>query len=427
MERPVLDGTGKIVVSDAKDCSRPRIGESVIVPGSAGNGAGAMKKRPAVALLIETSNAYARGLLAGIVRYARELHPAWSIRLVEQGRGDPPPAWLRTWRGDGIVARIETPRIAEAVTETGLPVVDVSAARHVPGVPWVETDDSAIANLAATHLLERGFRHFAFCGEPGFNWSKWREVAFVRLLAEQGHDCAVFIPGTNRRQTTEREALAAWIAGLPKPVGVMACYDIKAQQLLDACRDAGAAVPDEVAVIGVDNDELLCELSFPPLSSVIPDSRRAGYEAARLLDRLMAGSRVPAEPVLVPPLGVATRQSTDVLAIEDRDIAQAVRFIREHACDGISVGDVLRVVPLSRRAFEKRFLDRLGRTPHQEILRLKIVRAEQLLAETDLNLASIAERTGFRHAEYLSVAFKRATGRTPGRHRAAHREIGRQA
>ncbi|MGC1273355.1 MAG: DNA-binding transcriptional regulator [Planctomycetaceae bacterium] len=379
-----------------------------------------MKKRPAVALLIETSNAYARGLLAGIVRYARELHPPWSIRLVEQGRGDPPPAWLRNWKGDGIVARIETQTIARAVKATGLPVVDVSAARHVPGVPWVETDDGAIAKLAAEHLLERGFRHFGFCGEPGFNWSNWREAAFVRSLRDAGHACEVFDTPSQSRRAHEREAMARWIARLPKPAGVMACYDIRAQQLLDACRDAGVAVPDEIAVIGVDNDELLCDLSMPPLSSVVPDSRRAGYEAARLLDQLLAGRKVPAEPVLVPPLGVATRQSTDVLAIDDRDVAQAIRFIREHACDGIAVSDVLRVVPLSRRAFEKRFLDRLGRTPHQEILRLKIARAEQLLTETDLSLAAIAERTGFRHAEYLSVAFKRATGRTPGQHRTAH-------
>jgi LacI family transcriptional regulator len=373
-----------------------------------------MKKRPAVALLIETSNAYARGLLAGIVRYARERHPPWSIRLVEQGRGDPPPAWLRGWKGDGIVARIETPEIARAVKATKLPVVDVSAARHVPGVPWVETDDAAIARLAASHLLERGFRHFGFCGEPGFNWSNWRQAAFVAELKPAGFACEVFAAKPGRRS---HESLTAWVARLPKPVGVMACYDIKAQQLLDACRDADVAVPDEVAVIGVDNDELLCELSMPPLSSVIPDSRRAGYEAACLLDAQIAGKLVPAEPVLVPPLGVATRQSTDVLAIDDRDLAQALRFIREHACDGIAVADVLRVVPLSRRAFEKRFCDRLGRTPHQEILRWKIARAEQLLTETDLSLAAVAERTGFRHAEYLSVAFKRAIGQTPGRYR----------
>ena len=177
-----------------------------------------MKKRPAVALLIETSNAYARGLLAGIVRYARERHPPWSIRLVEQGRGDPPPAWLRGWRGDGIVARIETQAIARAVKATGLPVIDVSAARHVPGVPWVETDDAAIARLAVEHLRERGFRHFAFLGEPEFNWSKWRCSAFVRALAELGFPCDVFEKPTKSARTPERESLARWIARLPKPV-----------------------------------------------------------------------------------------------------------------------------------------------------------------------------------------------------------------
>jgi LacI family transcriptional regulator len=417
-----------------------------------------MKKRRGVALLIETSNAYARGVLGGIVRYVRELHPPWSIRLVEQGRGDPPPTWLRRWQGDGLIARIETPEIAEGVVATGLPVVDVSAARHVPGVPWVETDDEAIARLAADHLLERGFRHFGYCGEPAFNWSNWRRDALRSYLAEKDYPLAVYepppgttpadpcMPGASRPRTSrpvsagarrprqlpadlsgrsvdqgpaaEREALAAWVTTLPKPVGVMACYDGKAQQLLDACRDAGVTVPDEVAVLGVDNDEFLCDLSFPPLTSIVPDAGRAGYEAARLLELLMAGKPVPSEPVLIPPLGIATRQSTDALAIEDRDVARAVRFIRDHACDGITVRDLLRQVPLSRRVLEKRFLDRLGRTPHQEILRQKIARAERLLAETDLSLAAVADRTGFRHAEYLSVAFKRATGRTPGRYRA---------
>ena len=164
----------------------------------------------------------------------------------------------------------------------------------------------------------------------------------------------------------------------------------------------------------------MCEVSTPPLSSISVACERLGHEAAAMLHRMMGGHSPPSEPVLIAPHGVVSRQSTDVLAIDDRDLAQAIRFIREHACDGIAVSDVLRVVPLSRRAFEKRFLDRLGRTPHQEILRLKVARAEQLLAETDLSLAAIAERTGFRHAEYLSVAFKRATGRTPGRFRAGH-------
>lgn len=373
--------------------------------------------RRSVALLIESSNAYARGLLTGIVRHARQLHTPWSIRLVEQGRGAAPPAWLADWHGDGVIARIENQVIADAVLTLNLPVVDVSAARLVPGVPWVETDDAAIAKLAMEHLLERGFRNVAFCGDGRFNWSKWRAKAFLKRAAASGLEQRQCDPAEGGAAEIVRDEIANWIPKLPKPLGIMACYDIRAQQILEVCRDLGVAVPDEVAVIGVDNDELLCNLSSPPLSSVIPDPNRAGYEAALLLEHLMSGESMPETPILVPPRGIATRQSSDVLAIEDSDIAGAVRFIRERACHGISVHDVLRGAPLSRRVFERRFRECLGRTPHQEIVRVKIKRAEELLTETDLGLAMIAQRTGFRHAEYLSVAFKRATGRTPGQYR----------
>jgi LacI family transcriptional regulator len=186
------------------------------------------------------------------------------------------------------------------------------------------------------------------------------------------------------------------------------------------------SVPDELAVLGVDNDELLCDLADPPLSSVIPDTRRTGYEAARLLEAMMAGERVPPVAHLVSPLGVATRQSTDVLATDDGDLSAAVRFIREHATEGIRVEDVLRAVPLSRRALEARFKQQLGRTPHQEVLRLRIERVKELLAETDLSLTAIAHRTGYAHVEYLSVAFKRETGVPPSVYRAQVRQPGRR-
>ena len=181
------------------------------------------------------------------------------------------------------------------------------------------------------------------------------------------------------------------------------------------------AVPDEVAVIGVDNDTLLCELASPPLSSVIPNAHRAGYEAAALLDHMMAGKRVAAVAHLIAPLGIAARQSTDVLAVEDRDVARAVQFIREHACEGINVGDVLRAVPLSRRVLEQRFERLLGRTPRAEIMHVRLARVKQLLVETDLPLYLVAARTGFEHVEYLSVVFKRETGRTPSAWRAEAR------
>ncbi len=211
-----------------------------------------------------------------------------------------------------------------------------------------------------------------------------------------------------------------WPSGfalLPRPVGIMACYDIKAQQVLDVCRELDLAVPEQVAVIGADNDELLCNLSDPPLSSVVPNSQRAGYEAAGFLDRMMSGQKVKSDAVLVRPLGIETRQSTDTLAIEDAEIAAAVRFIRRHADTGINVGDVLKEVPLSRRVLESRFRKILGRTPHEEIVRQRIGRIQQLLSETELSLREIADRTGFEHAEYLSVAFKQATGQTPSEFR----------
>lgn len=370
-------------------------------------------RRREVAVLIETSNAYARGLLQGVVHYIRE-HRPWSFHLMEQGRGDDPPAWLAGWKGDGIIARIETARIARAVVRTGLPAVDLSAARLVPTLPWVETDDEAIARLAADHLLERGFKRFAYCGDERFNWSVWRQKHFETRLMAAGYGCEVFRPRVAKGEMApEGRELAEWLEALPKPIGLMACYDIRGQQVLAACRSAGIAVPDEVAVVGVDNDTLLCELASPPQSSVIPNAHRAGYEAAALLDRLMKGERVPAEARLIAPIGIAARQSTDVLAVDDREVAAAVRFIREHACEGIDMNDVLRVVHLTRRVFEQRFQRLLGRTPREEILDVRLRRVKQLLGETDLPLYVVAERAGFEHVEYLSVVFKREIRMTP--------------
>jgi LacI family transcriptional regulator len=375
---------------------------------------------PKVALLIETSNAYARGLLQGVVAWQRE-HRPWSLFLAEHTRGDKPPAWLADWDGDGIIARIENAGIARALRRVRLPMVDVSAARLLPALPWFETDDAAVAQAVFEHPRERGFRNFAFCGDPRFNWSNWRQEHFQRAVQAEGGTCFAYEPASVATDRDAADDLARWLRSLPKPVGVMACYDLRGVQVLDACRRLGVPVPDEVAVVAVDNDELLCELAHPPLSSVIPNTRRTGYEAAALLDRLMNGGRARGETHLIPPLGVATRQSTDVLAIEDPHVSRAVRYIREHACDGINVRDVLRAVPQSRRLLEARFKKLLGRTPHEEILRVQLRRVKQLLTETDLPLETIAERTGFAHPEYLSVVFRREVGQPPSRYRAQGR------
>ena len=369
-----------------------------------------------VALLLETSNAYSRGLLDGIIGFVQQ-HRSWSVYLPEQERGADPPEWLRRWKGDGIIARIETHEIARAVRATRLPVVDVSAGRFIEEIPWLETDDQKIASLAADHLLQRGFRNLAFCADPGFQWSVLRQQQFAKSVAEAGANYflhqSVARTDSGYSWNRDRKSLLNWLRKLPRPVGIMACYDIKAQQLLAICRDEGIAVPDEVAVIGVDNDRRLCELCDPPLSSVVPNSWKTGFEAASLLDRMMAGENVGNHPRLIPPLGVQTRQSTDVLAINDPDIVAALRLIRIKACEGISVQQIVKQIPMSRRVFENRFQKLVGRTPHAEILRLRIDRCRQLLSETDLPLTEIARAAGFPHAEYLSVTFKREVGETP--------------
>jgi len=376
---------------------------------------------PRVAFLIETSNAYARGLLRGIEDYIRAYGP-WSIFLAEHGRGDRVPPWLSDWKGDGVIARIENRVIARALEPIPLPIVDVSAAMLLPGVPCVETDDPAIADLAAQHFLDRGFRQFAFCGVPDFNWSKWREEHFASILNGRGFPCFHYHrPQDCLSGDQEVDAIGAWVAKLPKPLAVFACYDARGQQVLDACRRRGLAVPDEVAVLGVDNDDVLCELSSPPLSSIIPNVQRTGWEAAALLARMMAGEKVRPGLYPIPPMGIARRQSSDVTAVEDPNVALAARFIRENACSGIGVAEVVAAVPLARRLLEKRFRAMLGRTLREELTRMQMQRAKELLAGTDLTLAEIADRVGIKHVEYLTVVFKRECGIAPSAFRQSQR------
>ncbi|MFT5300045.1 MAG: LacI family transcriptional regulator [Mariniblastus sp.] len=374
-----------------------------------------VKKRRSVALLVETSNAYSRGLLEGVLDYVKQ-HSNWSMFVNEQERGAAPPKWLNHWQGDGLIARIETDNIATAIKKIGLPVVDLSAARHLPGIPWADTDDRAIAQLAIEHFVERGFKHLAYCGDPAFQWSQTRAQSFAKIIAEenQTHGDLTFhayqsIARYDSKFTLDREKkrIANWLTQLPRPVAIMGCYDYKAQQVLDVCRELEIAVPEEIAVLGVDNDHLLCEFASPPLSSIIPDTRRTGFEAAELLDRMMSGESVSTSPLITKPLGIHTRESTDILAIDDQEIAVALKYIREHANHNIRVSDVLKSVPMSRRVFESRFQKVVGRSPHSEIQRVRTNRIKQLLTETTLSIHDIAELCGFEHAEYMAAVFKR--------------------
>jgi LacI family transcriptional regulator len=377
-----------------------------------------MKPTPKIALLVETSNSYARELLHGVRAWVRE-HGPWSIRLTEQGRGADVPAWLRQWDGDGVIARVEHAGIARALQATGLPVIDVSAALPRLVFPRVATDAEGAARLAAGHLVERGLRRLAYCGYHRADWSRRRGAAFSAAARAASASCALFAP---RPAPVDEEigAIAQWLRGLTKPIGVLAAIDPRGQQVLAACRLAGLAVPDEVAVVGVHNDELLCDLCDPPLSSVIPNAKRAGYVAAGLLAQAMAGKKLPVMLHEIAPLGVASRQSTDVAAVADAKIADAVRFMRQQAAGGANVGDVLRAVPMARTAFERRFKAVLGTTPHAHLRKLRMERVRELLVSTSLPVGEIAAATGFENPEYLSAMFRRECGESPRHYRARH-------
>lgn len=368
-----------------------------------------------VALLIETSNRYGRDLLYGVRDWSRT-GDRWAMRFTEQARLAPLPAWLAEWRGDGIIARVDSPRIAAALRRTGLPVVDVSAERYASEFPRVSVDNAAVARLAAEHLLGKGFAHFAYVGDPAFLWARERGAEFRRALAAAGRKCAVFGgAGTRLRAGSDAElrGLADWLAGLPRPLGVFACYDGRAQRVIEACQTRGWSVPEEIAVLGVDNDEVLCELCAPPLSSVLPNARRTGYEAAAMLARMMRGGRAESRTRYVEPVRVVERQSTDAVAVADARVGRALRHIREHVGDGIDVSDVLRAVPMSRTLLERKFQAALGHSPHREIVRQRIARARHLLAESEVSIAVVAQLAGFGSASYLSVVFRRETGESP--------------
>jgi LacI family transcriptional regulator len=371
---------------------------------------------PRVALLFEATNAYARALLIGVGEYILS-HGPWSVHLADLAPNDRPPPWLEKWDGDGVMFRGENRRMARVVQRLTMPCVDLTPSRLLRQAPWVKSDDHAIARLAAQHFLERGFEHFAFCGDDRFSWSARRGEHFGRLIRGANRPCHLYHRAKPPADSdAEVDEIGHWLFALPKPVAVFACYDNRGQQILEACRRTGLAVPEEVAVLGVDNDEVLCALSPPPLSSVILNPRRTGWEAAALLNLMMKGERLPPEAHLIPPIGIATRQSSDILAVDDPKIAAALRYIREHACKGIQVSDVLRHCPMARRALEMRCKKYLGRTPRQEILRVQLNRVKELLVGTELPLWEIADRTGFE-PEYLSVVFKQQEGVAPSSYR----------
>jgi LacI family transcriptional regulator len=379
-----------------------------------------------VALLIETSIAYGRGLLRGVAQYNRE-HGSWSTYFQPRGIGDPLPAWLKKWKGDGILARIRDARTADFLRGLNVPLVNLRQNGFDVPVPSVELDHAQVGRTAAEHLASKGLRHFGFVGRPRGEHPGLdaRGDAFAAAVYSAGGTQHAFAPPERDPPITweeEQRLMADWIRKLPKPVGLMAANDEKGLQVLDACRRAGAIVPDDVAVIGVDNDESLCDLTIPPLTSIDVNPDRVGYKAAEMLDQIMNGERLKPTLTLVPPRAVVPRRSTDVLAGEDAAVVDVIRFIRDRAPDpSLRVSDVVEHARVSRTALEPRVKLVLGRTIHQEIERARIERARALLATSDVPIKQVARLSGFSCVQYLTRVFRKATSETPARYRARRR------
>lgn len=383
-------------------------------------------EHPRVALLVETSRVFGREFLRGVARYSRE-HGPWSFHI-SPGDYEQVVPKMKQWGGTGIIARIPNEQVAKEILEAGLPTVaigltDEQLAEDSPLhlLSEVSSDAAEVTKLVADHLLERRFRHCAYVGSADRGWSSRRELAFRNYLQDQEVELHVYpAPIHEQEQIWEREqaVLAHWIENLPKPVGLFACDDDRGREVLEACAIAGCRVPEDVAVVGVDNDEVFCELSDPPLSSVSLNVETAGYRAAQLLDGLMSGKVEKPRPLNVEALGVVTRRSSDIVAIEDPEIATALRIIhRNHGRDA-TVDKIVNELAVSRRSLEKRFRAALDRTILDEIQQAKLEHSKRLLHETSHSISNVAKLTGFGSAGYFIQFFQQRVGKTPGQYRA---------
>jgi LacI family transcriptional regulator len=381
-----------------------------------------------VALLVESSHSFGRRVLQGIAAYANA-HGPWTFHHQERAFDDPVPSGLADWKADGVIARVANPRLAGQLRRLRVPVVDVYDENLLRGSFGVVVDHQAVVRLAVDHLRECGFQHLAYTGFPNTSFSRERARLFAEYVAIWGFTPHLYVPpargqpaGLTRIEAASRrhaDALTKWLCRLPKPVGLVACNDMRAQQVLSVCGEHGIAVPDTVGVIGIDNDEVRCDLAAPSLSSVDPNAYEIGYEAAALLDRMV--QRQPRTPrkIVVKPAGLVPRRSTEVVAFANPEISDAVRYIREHACRGLKMEEILRHAKVSRATLDRQFLKYLGRTPRAEIMRVQVQRARELLATTDFPLKQVARLAGFSHVETMYRVLRRATNQTPAQYRQA--------
>lgn len=379
---------------------------------------------PRVALLVETSREVGRSILRGVESYAR-LHGPWSLHLLPGDLAQQLPD-VKSWGATGIIARIETPEVEKSILESKIPFValDLYAPQKGKGGKFqnaseVFVNSPKVGAMAAQHLLGRKFEHYGFVGEINdVLWSKDREKAFTDTVSAAGHEVFRYKSlKSSKNWGSDLHRLGKWLEELPKPIALMAANDVRGRQVIAACQEFNIRVPEDVAVIGVDNDTLLCQLSSPPMSSIALDSENGGYQAAAILDGLMSGMLSGKQEYLVDPLHVVCRRSTERFEIADSMVADAMRFIWINPMAPLGVRDVAEQLLVSRRVLEVRFKNALGHTVLAEINMARLVRVKQLLRETDLKIREIAEMCGFGTEGYLCRFFRRETGVTLGQYK----------
>ncbi len=377
-----------------------------------------------VAVLVETNREYARGLLEGINLFALE-RGDWAIHFEVRTLDSPLPRWLDKLSVDGVMARVDNRATARKLLDLNLPVIDLRGGVAGSGIPFIGANNSTIARRVAEHLKSLGLENFAFYARPpGENrFQDQRCKDFVREIEAAGHNCHVFKhPQTAKERLSwriERREAIRWLRSLPKPIGIMAPHDEFGHRLLLACRDASIEVPRQVAVASVDNDALICNMGTPTLTSIDVASKEIGYQAAKILDAAMRKQiELPQDAFIeIEPGEVISRESTRLAGISDPVAQKALVFIRDHASRGITVADVLAHVGASQRGLERKLKAAIGRTPHQEIMRVRIDLAKQLLFSSTLPLQNISHRCGFDSYKYFSDAFLSSTGLRPSAYR----------
>jgi len=375
-----------------------------------------MKKIPRILVLIEASREFSRGILSGLALYSKIRGPWMFVTrppfYVKDTIDSTVISWIDTLAIDGII--LQARFITDQIRQSGVPLIALDANTNLKGIPRILCNDQRIGQMAAEHLLECGFSHFAFCGFDHLTWSQQRRDSFRQTVEDAGYPCYIHRQSQRdvlQSRTLEYFSIIDWLAALPKPLGLMACNDDRGQQILEACKIAGYPVPEEIAVVGADNDQLECVLTAPPLSSVSLNLEKAGYQTAETMDNLLQGRKTG--DIIVDPIQVVRRQSTDIVAVGDADVSAALRFIREHADEYIQVNDVIQILCVSRRTLYAKFRKALGRSVHDEIVRVRLARIKSLLTDTQLSISRIAKVMNFTGPDKLFRFFIRESGKTP--------------